>query len=212
MKLAKQNNPVNGTTKHHVFLVIAMFTFFANDSSANLLTNGSFESPTITGGNVPSEPTGWTGLGGYLDSTTSSYFPPPLPYPDGSQAFGVGDDGISISQNFVLIAPSKLLLTYWDAREIGSPFEKLDSWAKITDLTLGAVIATSPRFSANINDTWKQNSWDIGNLDPGSYQLSLTIGAYEVIDDVRLETVPEPSTIYLFGVSALLLLKGRRLR
>ena len=212
MKIAEQNNSVNGITKHHVFLVIAMFTFFANDSSANLLINGSFESPNITGGNVYLEPVGWTGTGGYLESTTSIIDPPPLPYPDGSQAFGVGGDGTSISQNFALITPSKLLLTYWDAHETGSPFEALDSWATITDLALSTIIAISPHFSANTNDTWKLNSWDIGNLGLGNYQLSLTIGGLEVIDDVRLETVPEPGTIYLFGVSALLLLKGRRLR
>src|SRR5262249_50886457 len=101
----------------------------------------------------------------------------------------------------------------WDAHETGSGIIGLTSWATITDLSSGTVLATSPQFQANVNDTWKLNSWLAGVFDAGNYRLTLRLGGEAVYDDVRLTAaaIPEPSGGILMLLGAAVSLIARRL-
>ena len=195
------------------FITAALFLTAATAKPANLLTNGSFEDPVVPLGLNYTFPPGW--LPGapvseyYLVRGTSGEFPPPFPFPDGTQVLGVRTDGTVIRQDFSLAGPSALLLTFWDAHEIGSG-SLVTSWATITDLSSSGVVGTSPHFEANLNDTWKLNSWSVGSLNAGNYELSLRLGGEAVYDGVQI--VPEPRFLALFTLGGLLLLNGLRTR
>lgn len=197
--------------------VVVLLALATSASYADVIVNGSFEQDVVPPGQTfPFQPSGWIVSPpgeGYLVRGTIGPFPPPVPFPDGDQVFGVRTDGTTISQDFSLASLSILDLTYWDAHETGSGIIGLTSWATITDLSSGTVLATSPQFQANVNDTWKLNSWLAGVFDAGNYRLTLRLGGEAVYDDVRLTAaaIPEPSVGILMLLGAAVSLIARRL-
>lgn len=197
---------------YHTFLMLVAGVMLAtvciatDTFAANLISNGSFEQPPVPPGLNVITPIDWTVSDSvYLVRGNSGQYPPPMPFPDGDQCLGVINDDTSISQTFTLVSTTTLNLTYWDAYEIGGlnlP-SVLDSVATITDLSSNVVI-TSPTYYADANnETWKLNSWSIGDLPAGSYKLSLSLGGSIVCDNVILTSVPEPSTVILLGMGSI---------
>jgi len=183
---------------------------------ANLLSNGSFESPVVSANNVTLGilPTGWTQAGtslpGIFNGNVSGW---PSPQ-NGNQFVDIGNAGINaaISQGFTVITSGSYQLTWFDNTGTG-----LAAAYKVELLNSSSVVVATASESLTGTSLWNSRSLT-GTLGIGNYTLKFTPTADRdhlfdsLLDNVSLSAaVPEPST-YIAGMLLLLPLGAGILR
>jgi hypothetical protein len=176
-----------------------------SSNAQNLLVNGSFEQEAIPSGQTSQFGVlGWGGMNSQ-DAirvlANSDWGQLPAPLPDGNQAVTPFASGVIISQTLTFTEGATLLFSIWDtANPRGGGTLNFESFATITD---GARPRTFD-FSAGAQPGWQQHSWNVGTIEPGTYALQIFLNANVAYDHASLVMVPEPGTVSLLGVAAIL--------
>lgn len=183
-----------------LFAVCAAVWLCALAARANLLVNGSFETPDVPSGSVlfGATPTGWTTTG----PSNNHMFDNPL---DGAGGWPDGQDGrqyaallgsltptlnSGLSQVFTVAAAGDYVLSWFDSAYLG-----------VVGAPYGVSIIGSPLFSvfgSPLGATdWHERSWEF-TLNPGTYSLAFrptTLGV-TLLDNVSLiQKPPGGSTV-----------------
>jgi hypothetical protein len=177
-----------------------------SSSAQNLLVNGSFEQEPIPSGQTSQFGVlGWEGMNSQ-DAirvlANSSWGQLPAPLPDGNQAVTPFASGVIISQTLTFTEGTTLLFSIWDtANPRGGGTLDFESFATLSD---GARPLTFD-FSAGAQPGWQQHIWNVGAIEPGTYALQVYLNSNVAYDHASLVVVPEPGTMSLLGVGAVLL-------
>lgn len=184
-------------------------SILGSPAQANLLVNGSFESPVIqTGSFVPygngsTAITGWTVASGYYtDIISNGYWSPNTPF--GNQYLYLNDSGrtdAAIWQDISLVSGVHYSLSFY-----------LDGLSN-SGASVAVSLAGANSFSAISTSTsgWTQIAYNFTPSATGSYRLTFSSspGGYTMIDNVNVNAVPEPgewalmlSGLGLFGFLA----------
>lgn len=170
-------------------LLCATLLLTPAEAEANLLSNGSFESPVGSVGLNSGRPTGWTGFGGFangLINLSVANYPSPQ---DGDQFVNIGTG--SLVQPFTVAIPGDYLLKWFDNSLTtgwnGSyGVEVRDSSSSIVDF-----MAYSYSYSGS--SPWRELSLNLPGLTAGSYTLTFGPGtSLTFMDNVSLDQIIAP--------------------
>jgi hypothetical protein len=183
---------------------------------ADLLQNGSFESPAIPANSKASitpDSWYWTGSVGAGWVFNDPVYISTLPLAeDGSQYVDIGFNGIwTLSQSFTVSSPGAYDLTWYDNTAINPPGPSLYGVKIRDDL---AQIIVNQTFDAAHAGAWQQVELPL-TLSSGTYTLTFSgnsSGYDSLIDNVSLTSVPEPSSLALLGVAVGALIARSRKR
>ena len=209
---------------HYVLVVLALIVGSSKNITAQILLNGSFESPAYPPNTYQffATPSPWTWdfrVGHIVNGNGGGgpTFPLPLPQ-DGQQYLLLGDtDQWSISQNIAVPDAGYYRLSWYDnAYTCCGPHSSLYI-VRVYDGSHQTVASLS--LDASHGGVWANNALDL-NLAAGSYSVQFqaqgTIGGDFLLDNVALTPVPEPASIGLMalaaGVAVSLWRKNRHLR
>jgi len=152
-------------------LLCSLVAVFFNSAATgdNLLSNGSFESPIISGNTQAIQtPDSWRNATSFPAIQSGSYGVPEYPGPqDGQQYVAIGSFG-TLSQNFTVAAAGDYLLTWYDNAGY-------NSGSTVSEYTVSVTgphgLVASARFNAyNATPSWGLRSLDLA-LTTGSYTL-----------------------------------------
>jgi hypothetical protein len=186
-------------------LAVGLTSGIVTTANANLLINGSFETPDLTSGVHlgVAPPTGWTGSGnnyGILDSSGPSISPYPAAQNGGQYLY---TSAAHVTQGFTIATPGAYLLTWFDNTWVTGGNE---SYAvRVTDSSSQQVAYQAFIINYTVG-AWHQRAMDLPGLAAGNYSLSIGYSTTATFfDNVSLDAaaVPEPST-YLAGALMLL--------
>ena len=186
---------------------------------ANLILNGSFESPDLGPGNHfnVAAPTSWTGAGN--NYTIHNFSLPNATYPaaqDGNQYLAT--DSAHVTQGFTIGTAGDYLLTWFD----GTIVTGNTGSYHVNVLDSSLVVVSSQTIIYNyFNGSWHQRSLNLTGLAVGNYSLEIgTAASGTFFDNVVLDAVgvvPEPTTMLAgallllpFGASTLRVLRKHR--
>ncbi len=203
---------------------LMIFLGFAPVSRANLLTNGSFESPVLPAGKAVIDPVGnaWT------FTHPSGLISPPgepvpgqgdyggYPAPDGNQyAFiqsGGGSRG-TISQQITLPTTGDYRLTYWEAGRPHQNFSLPTGGNQPYSILLDSTVLGT--FATTTDEPFTARSLDF-TASAGTYTFKFAAGGVltadntSFIDGVNLVSIPEPSMLAAGILGSVMLLRPRR--
>jgi hypothetical protein len=173
----------------------------------NLLVNGSFEQNPIPAGQTSQfGVAGWSGMNSQ-DAirvlASSSWGELPAPLPDGVQALTAFVGGVQIGQVFTLTESTSLSFSIWNTlipNSRGGANPLLSSFVSISDGTMGKGFD----ITASPNPGWQRHDWNVGTLAPGTYALTVFLSGDLAYDNASLVVVPEPGTVTLLGLGAVL--------
>ena len=181
-------------------VLAVMLCAAASSLTASMITNASFETPSLGAGNFAYAPGGatWTFTGSSGIAANGSAFGF-LPAPDGSQvAFLQG--AVSFSETITSVTPGEVISFFAALRTTSQPGETF------TVSYAGSVIGTF--LASSLSTTWTQFSVSIPLAAPSSGLLQFaspgTGGDSDVgIDNVTSAAVPEPVSMQLFAIGLL---------
>lgn len=206
------------------FLTVALACFLAAPAGANLITNGSFETPVVPAGgftnfNTGSTAiTGWTVVGPQVSVVSGTYASFGLTFPaeDGTQWLDLTGDGSNalegIEQAVATTPGATYDLAYFVGNQVnpGGPYGTTSTVEVLVD---GSVIqkSTNSMGAGGTVQVWQQfttlfiaasssTNIEFLNLDPvtdntnGLDNVILTLGT-------STTTTPEPSTFVLFALA-----------
>lgn len=176
-----------------------------NAQSLLLIRNGSFESPSARG-IFEIVPDYWTVTNGAsIVNTGSIPYAQYLPATDGSQVLILY--GASISQNVSLVSGQQYQLTLDLSPRQYDGSSPQDAFLNLT-ISDGTQMLNQSFFVPPGTTDWTQESFSFTANDNNRYVLSLISPPLQlymsVIDNVRLEVVPEPSIDVLFSAGFLI--------
>jgi hypothetical protein len=204
----------------------ALIALFAGGAQANLLTNGGFESPDASGGDIYCS-TGWTcfNAGNFTNNTAGPGFGP-VSHEPGLQSLKQFGIDAGAFQTVAVAAGTSYDLTAWAMNWVGDPLNNLG----IMQLTFwdgangtGNLLATFENFVDPIDDNVNiylpvQDGADVtdwtqvavsGTAPAGTVSAKVLLlhvltppapGSGTVRwDDVSLTAVPVPAAVWLFG-------------
>ena len=167
--------------------------------NANLITNGSFESPVAAPGLSSVRPSGWSGFGSFVGGLVHGpgvvqggafYYPDPL---DGDQFVDIGV-GEVVAQ-FTVATPGDYLLKWHDNSLI-------TGWngsygVEIKDSALATVVFAAYSYAyLTQSPPWRELTLDLAGLAAGTYSLKFGPGTtHTYLDDVSVEAkfaIPTP--------------------
>jgi hypothetical protein len=169
--------------------MLALF-LVTGEAKANLIANGSFESPVIPANSfevLTSPPTSWS-LSGFNGFMFNGNYPGwPLPE-DGNQYIDMGGEGYSYNlyQTFTVTTSGQYQLTWYDNAALGDGHSYEVS---ITD-NAGNVVAQTGVITNTGNAVWHSQILSVA-LSPGLYTLNFASGPGldTLIDNVSLVSV-----------------------
>jgi len=189
-------------------------------AAANLILNGSFESPVLTVGfcivptTCPVSAANWSGVYQW-GIASGNPFDPPTPFPDGTQALIFQSAGNNISQVVNLPVTGEYLLTWFDAgRDPGAGFGGNEPYEiRLDGIALGL-------FSTTTSQPWTQHSLvftssagphTLSIVSPGPVSGDQTAFLDNFVLTAQPGAIPEPGTAatLTLGLVALLLLRRR---
>lgn len=157
---------------------------------ANLIPDGSFESPVTAPGLSSVRPAGWTGYGSFVGGLVhgpgvmqgSFQYPDPF---DGDQFVDIGVGEIVTS--FTVATPGDYILKWYDNSLITGGNGSYG--VEIRDGTLATVISTAYSYSyLTPSPPWRELTLDLPALAAGSYTLKFGPGTtHTYLDNVSLE-------------------------
>ena len=181
--------------------------------AASLLINGSFEETVQTGGgnHLDAIVSNWTITNRInLVVATPGYNAGPDLAADGLQYLDLVGTG-TIRQSFTVAADSPVIF--------GGSFSRREFSNTMTNSisiydSLGGLVMAAPSIPFQASDsqeTWFPTSATISNLPAGTYDFEIAVGGDLNVDDVFVNTIPEPSAVLLSVLGGTCLL-GRRKR
>lgn len=190
---------------HTLFAAGCVSSLLVPTANANLLSNGSFESPDLGAGAHYSvaAPTSWTGtapLGYAIFNTIGGGLSSILPVAqDGNQYLSTGSR--TVTQGFIIGTAGDFLLTWYDNSTVQLGNNNESYGVRVIDSASSDVANQVFTITRPADGVWFQRSINLTGLAAGNY--SLIIGAATsatYFDNVVLDAVavPEPST-YLAG-------------
>lgn len=194
----------------------AVLTTGSANIYANLITNGSSESPVVAPGLSSVRPDGWSGYGSFVgglvhgSGVSQGSFLYPNPY-QGDQFVDIGTG--ELTAPFTVTTPGDYSLKWFDNSLI-------TGWngsyaVEITDSSLAVVLSKAYSYSYLVQSPpWRELSLDLPALPAGNYTVKFGPGTtHTYIDDVSVNlkqlTVATPdsgSTAFLLGIALLGLL------
>lgn len=197
-------------------LIFFVSVLLPGPAAANLILNGSFESPTLTTGfcavptTCPAPLDNWSGE--YQWGKTGNAFLPPEPFPDGTQILIYQGAGNNISQVITLPSAGGYLLTWFDAgRDAGPNFGGAQTYEiRLDGIALGS-------FSTTTSQPWTQRSL-VFSSSAGAHTFSIvsltTTDQTAFLDSFDLvsqpQAIPEPGTAATLTIGVVALLVFRR--
>ena len=190
-------------------------------ASANLISNGSFEEPVVTNGQFDFYSAGqsigaWTvDPGSYFSDVVSNTYTGGVtifPTPFGNQ-FSYLADGYgasSISQHFSAAITGSYSLTFSQAEFVGS------NGRMTADIRRGddsASLVGSPiLFTTAVNSGFVNQELDFNISSAGDYIVRLASypGTPGIVDNVSIQTTPEPASIVALAIGAGAIIRRRR--
>ena len=206
----------------------------AATASANLISDGSFENPSVPAGTFVNYVGGdtigaWNVVGTEVSTVSSTYGEPANGIPDfnaedGSVSLdltGPGNNGLTsgVSQSFASTAGYGYLLKFWEGTAIsdnGSPFYQADANLQLSVNNGPEVNCPNPYSTPGVVN-WQYFLIGIRAKGP-STNLTFTNGSlytdYVGLDNVTvtLNSTPEPAPFAVIGLGALGVLLRRRRR
>ena len=173
-------------------------------ASANLISNGSFESPVgpVTPGVNSVRPTGWSGYSSFpsgIINGTLANFPAPQ---NGNQFVNIASG--DLVQAFNVVTPGDYLLTWFD-NSLTSGWNG-SYGVLVQDSSLATVSSTAYSYAYLGSAPWQTRSLDLPDLTAGTYTLTYGPGtSFTFLDNVVLDlktttSVPDAgSTAGLLG-------------
>ena len=218
--------------KNRTRIALAMLLATATPAaaSANLLTNGSFETPAVPAGGL-AEYTPGTNLGGWIVINTpvaalGGFSEPGYTYPaqDGSISLdltGIGTRGAGGVQQTVDLATGNYLLSFWIGNDDGPTFSQPTSVELFVNGASQGSFTNSDVTAGTIN--WRNYTFDLASIGGattiGFVNRTSTNDNGAFFDNVSLvaagtSAVPEPATwaMMIAGFGAVgASMRGRRL-
>ncbi|MBL9171424.1 MAG: DUF642 domain-containing protein, partial [Verrucomicrobiales bacterium] len=155
-------------------------------NAANLIANGSFESPDLGAAGISfSTPAGWGGSGALTAIIAGQYGPLyPLAH-SGRQFVALGANSSTLSQQFTIARAGTYTLEWFDSSEFNGPRNS----ARYT-VSVGGINRDFDANAAGIN-TWKKHAVQM-TLSAGQHTVQFTSRAAQngekpLIDDVAIE-------------------------
>ena len=185
-----------------------------------IITNGNFESPSISDGTLQATtPSSWNGGGFLMNPNAGGGFVGNLStWPQAQSGQQYEDIGnivaTALSQTFTIASSATYLFTWYDNTALNLPSQFQSAPYSISVLDSSQLTV----FSNNFNSYHATGAWESRTvtpaLIPGSYTLKFTSlnvfgGADTLIDNVAI-TVPEPSALLLASCAAITLCLRRR--
>lgn len=192
-------------------MVLAVIAGSSENSTAQIILNGSFESPAIppnTYAFATPSPWTWDIREGHIvnGNAAEPTFPIPLPQ-DGQQYLFLGDnETYSISQNIAVPDPGYYRLSWYDNAYACCGQRRSPYIVRVYDDSHQTVAALG--LDAWHDGVWANNTLDV-NLAAGSYFIQFQpqgtlppFSAATVLDNVALTpvAVPEPASIGLMAL------------
>ncbi len=192
---SKPGNAMKNTPYSRIrFLALAGVLILPAKLSANLITNGSFESPAGTPGLNSTRPTGWSGFGSFVNGLVhgpgvvqSSAFFYPDPF-DGDQFVDIGTG--SLIASFTVITPGEYLLEWHDNSLI-------KGWnggynVDIKNSSSATILSTAYSYSyLTQSPPWRALSLVLPYLAADTYTLTFGPGStFTFLDALSLELQP----------------------
>ncbi len=207
-------------------------SFGSLPSRAQIITNGSFETPTVPVGSFTSYASGSTGITGWtvvgasggvaVVSGTFTQSDITFPAEDGVQWLdltGVSTNAVEgVEQTVTTVANTPYTLSFW----VGNVYDPGGAFGTTStvDVMLGGIDGTSLGAFTNSSTTtgtqvWEQfttsftasgssTTLDFLNADPSSDNTN-------GLDNIVMNPVPEPGTLSLMGIGLLGLLRRRKI-
>jgi hypothetical protein len=193
------------------FLVACTF-LAVGQSHANLISNGSFESPAEATGLSSVRPAGWTGFAGFgngLVNGPALAAGGPTIYPaalDGSQYVDIGA-GELVTQ-FTVADPGDYRLSWFDNSLITGANGSYS--LEIKDASSAKIVSTAYSYSyLTPSPPWRELSLDISNLAIGTYTLAFGPGtSFTFLDNVSLDSKTVSTAAPDSGSTGILLLSA----
>lgn len=223
----KQNNKKQTISQIATVIACSLASFGGLASGANILLNGSFESPSALGNqdgnNVGAPPDDWTftPVGGSVSNTvrinvpTPTYGDGPTTGMDGLNYMDIGGNGY-FSQAVTLTVASPVTFGGYFSRRAGVALDNSNNngSTSIWDAANTTLLFSSPTVFApaagSINN-WVSSFSTVPSLPAGSYTFRIEMQDYANVDNVSLDAVPEVASSVL-GILGLLTFAFRRNR